>query len=76
MDYKWLEDLRKSLGLTQEEVADKAEVNRSYIAKIEAGQTPSVRVAKRIGSVLGFSWQKFFEDGCDDTSQKPTGTES
>lgn len=76
MDHQWLEDLRKSLGLTQEEVADKAEVDRSYIAKIEAGQTPSVRVAKRLGNVLGFSWQKFFEDGCDGTSQMPTGTDS
>ncbi len=76
MAFEWLEDLRKSRDLTQEEVAGMAEVDRSYIAKIEAGQTPSVRVAKRLGNVLGFQWQKFFEEECDETSQKLTGTES
>lgn len=75
MDHKWLVDLRKKRGWTQEKVAEKAGIERSYIAKIEAGQTPSVRVAKSLGKALRFSWQKFFIENCETGSQKPTGTD-
>ncbi|RDY70362.1 XRE family transcriptional regulator, partial [Halobacillus trueperi] len=37
-------------------------IDRSYYSKIEAGITPSVKVAKRLGDVLGFSWTVFFEE--------------
>lgn len=33
-----LKNIRKELGLTQQQVADKAEINRSVVAKVESGQ--------------------------------------
>jgi len=74
MDNKWLVGLRIGKNWTQEKVAGMVEVDRSYIAKIEAGQIPSVKVAKKLGEVFKVPWQKFFEENCDDVSQKPTGT--
>ena len=76
MSNKWLEDLRNKRGWTQETVAIKANIDRSYVAKIEAGQVPSVKVAKRLGKIFRFRWQKFFNDECDKKPQKPTGTDS
>jgi len=76
MDNRWLVDLRIKKSWTQEKVAGMTGVDRSYIAKIEAGQVPSVKVAKNLGKVFRFRWQKFFDDKCDEISQNPTGTES
>jgi putative transcriptional regulator len=66
---QWLVDLRTARNLTQENVAELVGIDRSYYTKIENGTTPSVRVAKRIASVLGFNWTNFFEQNCDYTSQ-------
>lgn len=33
-----LKSIRKELGLTQQQVADKAQINRSIVAKVESGQ--------------------------------------
>jgi len=74
-DNKWLEDLRIKNNWTQEKVASMVEVHRSYIAKIEAGQTPSVKVAKKLGKIFGFPWEKFFNEICDDVSHISTGTD-
>lgn len=74
MNNKWLVELRTKNNWTQEKVAGMADIDRSYIAKIEAGQTPSVKVAKKLAEVFKVPWQKFFEDNRDDVSQTPTGT--
>lgn len=76
MENKWLVDLRAKKNWTQGKVAEMADVDRSYIAKIEAGQVPSVKVAKRLGKIFRFRWQKFFNDKCDVESQISTGTEN
>lgn len=55
--------------MTQEKVADLAEIERSYYTKIENGLTPSVKVAKRIAGVLGFEWTLFFENECVKNAQ-------
>jgi len=40
-----------------------AGVDVTMISKIELGERrPSVKVAKRIASVLGFDWTQFFEE--------------
>ena len=75
MENKWLVDLRAKKNWTQEKVAELVDVDRSYISKIEAGQVPSVKVAKRLGKIFKFRWRKFFDDKCDETSQMLTGTE-
>ncbi len=68
---KWLVDKRNSLGLTQEEVAKKADIARTTYAMIEQGnRTPSVPVAKKIATVLVFDWTLFFENQCHKTCNK------
>lgn len=67
----WLKALRIQKGLTQQDVATKAEIERSYYTMIETGQRkPSVLVAKAIGSAMGFDWTIFFEDEGNEVKQK------
>lgn len=57
----WLKELRTNKGLTQQNVADRSKIERSYYTMIEAGnRTPSVQVAKDIALVIGFDWTLFF----------------
>lgn len=47
---------------TQQQVANKAGISRSYYAELESGnKNPSVKTAKRLGSVLNFDWTIFFK---------------
>jgi putative transcriptional regulator len=49
--------------MTQQEVANAANVDVTMISKIEVGERqPSVKVAKKIAAVLGFDWTRFYED--------------
>lgn len=58
----WLKNIRETEKLTQVEVAEKVGVARAYYTNIENGERrPSVDVAKRIGSTLGFDWTRFYE---------------
>lgn len=59
----WLKELRIQRKMTQNEVAIQAGIERAYYTMIEQGyRSPSVKVAKDIGSVLGFDWTIFFEN--------------
>ena len=68
----WLKELRcKSNNLTQEQLAKQAGISRTMITEIENGNAnPSVEVAKKIASVLGFNWTRFFEDECEDYERR------
>jgi transcriptional regulator with XRE-family HTH domain len=51
--------------MTHEDVANKCDISRSFYTHIENGtKTPSVEVAKKLGSVLGFKWTLFFDKEC------------
>lgn len=64
----WL--IKQRGELTQEKIAELARISRSAYSNIEIGKRdPSVDVAKRIASVLGFDWTFFFEDKCPKTKQ-------
>jgi len=53
----WLKELREKKRMTQSQVAENCEISRSYYTHIENGtKTPTVKVAKKIASVLDFSW--------------------
>lgn len=57
----WLIKRRKLKGLTQEQVARKVGISRSYYSEIETGEkTPSGKTAKRISDVLEFNMVLFF----------------
>jgi XRE family transcriptional regulator, regulator of sulfur utilization len=48
-----LKNLRKRKGLSQQNVADKANISRAYISQIENGETnPSIDTLESIGKVL------------------------
>lgn len=49
--------LRNAIGLTQEKLAEKADLDRSSLQRIEWGkQNPSVDIVARLKHSLGCSW--------------------
>lgn len=68
---QWLKEIREEKGLTQQEVADRAQMERSYYTMIERGKRkPSVQIAKSIAKVMGFDWTIFFESEGNETKHK------
>jgi putative transcriptional regulator len=66
MRRQWLVNYRGEK--TQEDVAENSGIHRGHYSLIETGErTPSVPVAKRIASYLGFNWTLFFEQECVET---------
>lgn len=73
MQNEWLEDIRKQLDLTHEEVAIRAGISRHYYTMIANGnRRPSVAVAKRIGKAMDFDWTLFFDETCNESLQNNT----
>ncbi|WP_077736435.1 helix-turn-helix domain-containing protein [Bacillus sonorensis] len=66
--------IRHQKGLTQKQVSDLIEIDRSYYTKIENGQKPSVKVAKRLAKIFDIDWTIFFEDFCAINAQKSDST--
>ena len=63
----WLKKLRHESNLTQEQLAKMVGISRTMITEIENGHAnPSVKVAKRLASVLGFNWTRLYDDDDDD----------
>ena len=55
--------LRDAKGWTQETLAERAAMDRSYIAGIEAGlRNPSVKAVGKIAKGLGVRLSELFED--------------
>lgn len=57
---KWFKDLRKQLGMTQQEMADYVGYSYQLISKIETGGDIKVKTAKQIADRLGVDWSKFY----------------
>jgi putative transcriptional regulator len=65
----WLIKIRGNR--TQEQMAKLVGISRSAYSNIESGiRGPSVRMAKKIASALGFEWMIFFDQKCAETKQK------
>lgn len=59
----WLIDLRKSKGLTQEELAKIVGISQNSISRFETGESiPKPVIAKKIAKILCFEWWKLYED--------------
>lgn len=57
-----LKKLRTEKGLTQEQLANECEVQRTTITMIELGENrPSVDLAKKLGAIFEIDWKGFFE---------------
>jgi transcriptional regulator with XRE-family HTH domain len=51
--------LRNAAKLTQEQLAEKADISRRYVQLIEASSyVPTVAVASRLRAALGVSWDE------------------
>ena len=60
---KWLKSIREERGISQYAAAELCGISQSYYGAVEVGtRNVPVHTAKKIASVFGFSWQKFFED--------------
>jgi transcriptional regulator with XRE-family HTH domain len=54
-----LSRLRTEAGLTQEQLCELAEIDRSYLQRVEAGNSqPTVAVAARLRKALRCSWDE------------------
>lgn len=54
---------RKILNMSQEEIAERANISRQYYNSIENGKRkPSVELAKKLASILQIDWTIFFAD--------------
>ena len=54
--------LRTELGMTQEELCGKAEIDRSYLQRIEnGGSSPTLEVASRLRKALQCDWNELLQ---------------
>ncbi|MBI3399550.1 MAG: helix-turn-helix transcriptional regulator [Deltaproteobacteria bacterium] len=57
-----MKELRKNIGLSQEQLAEKAEVSSKYISRIEMGQHfPSIDTLVKLANALNVELKDFFE---------------
>lgn len=56
-----IEKLRKEKGLTQEELAEKADLHRAYFWDIENGRNISVKTAYKIAKALDVGLLELFD---------------
>ena len=55
--------LRTKRQLTQEQLCEAAEIDRSYLQRIESGSSsPTIDVALRLKQALKCTWDQLFED--------------
>jgi transcriptional regulator with XRE-family HTH domain len=58
-----IKELRTSLGLSQEKLALKAEIDRTYLAGVEQGKrNPSIKSLEKIIDALEVNFSEFFKD--------------
>ena len=54
--------LRVEADLTQEKLAEKADISRRYVQLIEAGQyTPTIEIAAKLRAALDTTWEKLLK---------------
>ena len=54
--------IRMRLDMTQEQLCERAEIDRSYLQRIEKGtSSPTIEVVIRLRSALESSWDELFE---------------
>lgn len=58
-----IRELRCQQGISQEKLALKAEIDRTYLAGIELGKrNPTIKNIEKIVQALGITFSKFFEN--------------
>jgi len=55
-------EIRRKKGLSQEDLAGEAEIDRSYLSELENGlKNPSLLVLEKIAQALGLKLQELFK---------------
>ncbi|MCI9386041.1 MAG: helix-turn-helix domain-containing protein [Lachnospiraceae bacterium] len=58
-----IKELRTTLGLSQEKLALKAEIDRTYLTGVEQGKrNPSIKSLEKIVNALEVNFSEFFKD--------------
>lgn len=58
-----IQERREAKGYTQKRLADEVGCTQTAISLIESGErSPSVKLAKKIGQILGFNWIDCYEE--------------
>jgi len=72
-----IQKLRLSRGLTLSELAERADVAKSYISAIERSlqKNPSIQVLEKISAVLGVSVQTLIRNEDDDSQEEQVDAE-
>ena len=66
----YLRGRMKDMGITSAELAKKVNVRERTIKAYERGERqPSIKVAKRLASVLGVDWTRFYDDREDNPKE-------
>ncbi|MBM0743967.1 helix-turn-helix transcriptional regulator [Phormidium sp. CLA17] len=64
---------RRELDLSQEELAERAEMNRTYLSDVERGEVnPSLEIIDKLAGALGISVANLFSNYGIDLGQKPS----
>jgi transcriptional regulator with XRE-family HTH domain len=59
-----IKDLRRAKGSSQEQLAERASIQRSYLADLErGGRNPSVRTLVKIANAFRVSLKDLFDEG-------------
>ncbi len=57
------DDCAPTFGFTQEQLSEAAEIDRSYLQRIDSGSSsPTMDVALRVKQALKCTWDQLFED--------------
>lgn len=65
-----IRELRKAWGLTQEQLAERADVHVSFVGNVERGENvPSIKTLRRIAKALGVSVKDVFDFPDEDTDE-------
>ncbi len=58
-----IKELRKAKGISQEKLAFRAELDRTYVAGVESGKrNPSIKSLEKILRALDVSFEEFFRN--------------
>lgn len=58
-----IRELRRTRGISQEKLALKAEIDRTYLAGVEQGKrNPSIKSLEKIINALEVSFKEFFKE--------------
>lgn len=67
---KVIKEKRKSLGFTQEQLAEEVGINPSFIGQIERGKTsPGIDTLTRLTQILSIDANQYFYDDADQQTE-------